>query len=947
TLGLADSIRNYFNEHPRAKRALGVASAIVTNFAMIASGSPLLAIAAGTIMKQQDEKDKVKPDKLLDFFKEAIQDPEVRNSLKDAVAEGDVNVASNVTMALNQLGAARPEAGQFVDTMKSELTVLFQQIGIIRELVSYFEIPDSHSRIKNVWRLPLYIDEVLVIDQTLRNILDSALASIGEGKNLVILGAPGSGKTTALYALWKELDDEHDTALVWDTRDVSRVHEKNGILLFNDDIPETRELVRAIIERDVRGIVTTAREQEWIRLPIELRNKFVSINLPMLTNEVMARIAIKHLESQNIKYDENCLNLLVENARGSPIYIRYVVEEVGTEAKAGFPPRLTEERVRLAPKGMTDYVAGILARILFDLDGTIYKPKAGALPVLKTLLCLADMPNYETHEVHLNQVFFKIKTPSDAPGPFNAIKQYLARDPRFFSLKFMHDTLADVLRGRVDHPIVGDIRMLAQEMGATGRKAIESDALADGWNHVKGEYDIDPAGGLEPLLAYGYFAAKNFGLGQLDPLAIELATKHMDNPLSQGLFAITGPNIDQIMKSGGRREQKVDQESSLVTGKSYPDEGSKQVISMSSSDVAEMGLKELDRLKDVFPKMGERISKIVESKLSEMEGTVPKTRFDALEELMAQESVSPNRLSRALRRALVKLNAQWRSGKVSDIDRKGIIITQAAERLVLLDSMDYIILLPEFSEALTNLSGTISAAKTITRIANEIDVKLLDEKTRDSIKKVYDVGAKNAEKLGDYQGMKQFIKCKWNLFGIDARDVDYASDSFGRLMKLGRPVFALENISDIMNIFEEKLEYKMGIAYQAFSNLSNASITDQEEYTDAINATDGLFQTTVSSLRSMQLIPQNESAADLCTTLLASIISFTDNYVKKSSKTMAAESIYPLIHESMKSLVLSIMEVLKQIGLKKQMKVAAGLVKKIKGESAHRNQMIKISESLI
>ncbi|MCK5240739.1 MAG: Flp pilus assembly complex ATPase component TadA, partial [Candidatus Thorarchaeota archaeon] len=251
-MGLADGIRNYFDKHPRAKKALGIATAIATNFAMIASGSPLLAIAAGTIVKHHDDKDKVRPDELLDFFKEAIQDPQVRDSLKEAVGEGDVNVASNVAISLNQLGSARPETGQFVDTMKSELTVVLQQIGIIREMVSYYEIPDSYDRVKNVWRLPSYIDDVLVIDQVLKAVLDTAIRHIKEGKNLVILGAPGSGKTTALYALWKELDEESDTALVWDTKDVSRIHEKSGILLFNDDIPETRELMKTIVERDVR-----------------------------------------------------------------------------------------------------------------------------------------------------------------------------------------------------------------------------------------------------------------------------------------------------------------------------------------------------------------------------------------------------------------------------------------------------------------------------------------------------------------------------------------------------------------------------------------------------------------------------------------------------------------------------------------------------------------------
>jgi len=453
-LGLKDAITGYFAERPRAKKVLGIASAVAANFAMIGSGSAILAVAAGSIVKAHEDRQRVRPDQLIDFFKEAIQDPAVRESLKEAVREGGVKVATPVATAMNQLGANAPETGQFVDTMKSELTVVLQNLGILHEMLSYYEIPDSHSRIVNVWRLPAYLDDVLIIEDARRTVIDAAVKSAKDGDNVVILGAPGSGKTTVMYAIWKELDGEHDTALVWDTKDVARTHEKDGVILFSDDIPESRELAKAIVERDVKGIVTTAREQDWSRLPLDLRGKFTPFNLPNISDEVMTDIVQKHLESQGVTYDKKVLPTIVESAQGSPIYVRYLAEEIGAEVKTGAISKLTSSRLKTAPKGMTDYVAGILARILFELDGTIYKPRAGALPVIKTLLCLADMPNYETHEVHLNQMFFALKQPSDSPGPFNAFKQYLSRDPRFFSLKFMHDTLADVLRGKVDHPVV-------------------------------------------------------------------------------------------------------------------------------------------------------------------------------------------------------------------------------------------------------------------------------------------------------------------------------------------------------------------------------------------------------------------------------------------------------------------------------------------------------------
>jgi len=547
-LGLKEAITNYFATRPRAKKVLGIATAIAANFAMVGSGSAVLAIAAGSIVKAHEDEQRIRSEQLIDFFKEAIQDPAVRDSLKEAVKEGGIAVAVPVTTAINQLGASVPETGQFVDTMKSDLTVVLQELGILYEMLSYYEIPDSQRRIVNVWRLPHYLDDVLVIEEARRAVIESAVKKVNEGENVVILGAPGSGKTTVLYAIWKELDKERDTALVWDTKDATKTHEKEGVILFSDDLPETKELAKAIVEKDIRGVITTAREQEWSRFPIDLRSKFVPISLPNISDEVMTKIAENHLKSQGILYVKGVLPAIVDSAQGSPIYVRYLVEEIRAEIKSGAISKLSVNRVKQAPKGMTDYVAGILARILFELDGTIYRPRAGALPVIKTLLCLADQPNYETHEVHLNQMFFALKQPSDSPGPFNAFKQYLSRDPQFFSLKFMHDTLADVLRGKVDHPVVGDIRMVAQEMGVSGRREIESRALDEGWEHVKAEYEVDKAGGLEPLLAYAYFSAKNFDISRIDAIALTLANQHLENPLSQGLFALTGPITEKELE---------------------------------------------------------------------------------------------------------------------------------------------------------------------------------------------------------------------------------------------------------------------------------------------------------------------------------------------------------------------------------------------------------------
>ncbi|MFX1602311.1 MAG: hypothetical protein ACFFCK_02420 [Promethearchaeota archaeon] len=966
-MGLADSIRNYFDTHPRAKKALGVASAIATNFAMLGSGSAVLAVAAGTIVKHQEEKSKVRSEELMDFFKDAIQDPAVRESIKDAVKEGGVNVASNVNTSMNQLSAVRPDAGQYVDTMKSELSVISQQMGIIRELVSYYEIPDSFDRVKNVWRLPPYIDKVIVIDSSLRGVLDTAIGHIENGRNVAILGAPGSGKTTAMYAIWKELDEESNAAIVWDTKDVGRVHEKDGVILFNDDIPETRELVKAVIERDVRGIVTTAREQDWARLPIELREKFSSVSLPMIQDEVMRQIAEKHLDSQNVKYSERAIATLVGKAQGSPIYVRYMAEEIGADVKAGGAKKLTETRVRKAPKGMTDYVAGILARILFDLDGTIYTPKEGALPVIKTLLCLADMPNYETHEAHLNQMFFKVKSPTDSPGPFNAIKQYLSRDPRFFSLKFMHDTLADVLRGKVDHPIVGDIRMLAQEMGASGRRSVETEALVDGWQHIKAEYEMDHAGGLEPLLAYGYFATKNFGIDHLDRLAMELASQHIENPLSQGLFALTGPVVEaESMKviEPARAKEEVSPsapEDRMETPASIGDQPiPDDVRALLEQDGIELteavkeqlkgSLAELDQLSELGD-LGTRIEDYVYSKLANAGlvdiSDVKKPRFDHLRGLLEQGSVSPSRLQRALERASERANDLREDGKLTDAAQKGELLVEAARRLVLLDSALYVEILNEISSGLSATIGESSTAEALTTLTGKIAVSMLDEKTRRQIIKVFQRGARRSEKSGDYDGMQAHLIGKWKLFGIDPKDLDFAAGSVGKLVKLGRTVFALESLVKLNSNFDDtQIEHRLGMAQQAFRSLSRATVTERGDFNRSVEICHQELLDVSEILEARDLLPNNNTAAEMCNSLWSSIVPFMDGFVKRSGKSIAAEAVHPLLHESIKPLALSVVDILRKVGIEKAWKTATGTARKIKGESIHKKEILEAIQTL-
>ena len=116
TVGLKDKISAYFNEHPRAKKLIGIASVVAANFAMVGSGSAILAVAAGSIVKTQEDKEKVRASQLVEFFKAAIQDEDVRESLKEAVREGGIELICPLSLSppANQQTGKLGERGQGV-----------------------------------------------------------------------------------------------------------------------------------------------------------------------------------------------------------------------------------------------------------------------------------------------------------------------------------------------------------------------------------------------------------------------------------------------------------------------------------------------------------------------------------------------------------------------------------------------------------------------------------------------------------------------------------------------------------------------------------------------------------------------------------------------------------------------------------------------------------------
>ncbi|MGQ4893958.1 MAG: eIF2A-related protein, partial [Candidatus Njordarchaeia archaeon] len=553
---IKEKISKFLDRHPRVKKALSLASSIAVSVALgpaaelVGTGIRQSARAIieklpenvrgnaekayDALIRKTGEEEIAK--KLLEFLKDALNDRALIDAIKKAIKEEGAELAMQINEALLQLEYSISEKFDEIESLRADLLGVSMQLGIIQEMVSYFYTPESKRRLLAIWRLPRYIDNVLTLDETRQRAIKEALEYIRSGENVVILGDPGVGKTVLLYVLWNELSKDHNTALLHDTENLKTLHEKWGYILFYDDLPESKKLIYAIGEHATKGIVTTARKQEWSNLPAKTRTLFRQVELPKMPNNIIKDILIKHLQNYGISWEDDAINTIVRNANGDPIYIRFLVEELDASGIR----KLTNDYAKETPQGMKDYISEILAKTLFEKSGILYQPRQGARGVILTLLCLSDLINYEAHETHLDYIFQKSadqckniynESPNDAL--YEYMKQYLDRDPKFLSLKFKHDTLADVLLGETTHKIASIIRSITSRFPPKNRRKILTDALKNGWDLVIDEFETRPVERLNLLLTYAYFAAKNFGEKEIPPDILRIIQENIDKTIAQ------------------------------------------------------------------------------------------------------------------------------------------------------------------------------------------------------------------------------------------------------------------------------------------------------------------------------------------------------------------------------------------------------------------------------
>ena len=130
---------------------------------------------------------------------------------------------------------------------------------------SYFEIPTDPTTVLSEWSLPPNLRKNVYLDDERASHILEVLSSKSDD-NYVIIGEPGVGKTTLLFEIFDSFMDKVPTGILT-TTEMSAAHLEFGIRLFYDDIPENIDIVQGIMDNDAKGLVVTAREADWNKLP--------------------------------------------------------------------------------------------------------------------------------------------------------------------------------------------------------------------------------------------------------------------------------------------------------------------------------------------------------------------------------------------------------------------------------------------------------------------------------------------------------------------------------------------------------------------------------------------------------------------------------------------------------------------------------------------------------
>ena len=386
---------------------------------------------------------------------------------------------------------------------------------------SYFEIPTDPNTVLSEWSLPPNLRKNVYLDDERASHILEVLDSRSDD-NYVIIGEPGVGKTTLLFEIFDSFMDKVPTGILT-TTGITNAHLEFGMRLFYDDIPENTDIVQGIIDGDAKGLVVTAREADWNKLPDEFQRKFKRLTVPLFSDENVSRLCERMFDFSNIRYDPTSIEQLTNYAQGSPIFIWLMIKEMHYNGMTILSKNYVKDNSR---KGMENYVSLILQRLL--KDGPNYKK--GGLHALACMVFLSDyMRDRRCHEAlyrsfadEIEEDFEKIFDDRQNTSTFNQTIVYLSGEGT--TISFPHDTWADVLQGvGRTNPLRADIQSIKRKFAnKTYEDKYKKQAVTDAWETEVTRFNKNMVREKDSFLSLIDTLTYNYPLSALEKLGVDI-----------------------------------------------------------------------------------------------------------------------------------------------------------------------------------------------------------------------------------------------------------------------------------------------------------------------------------------------------------------------------------------------------------------------------------------
>ena len=490
-------------------------------------------------MSYEEILEKIRKAKALAESKKVKSDVEWEdNPKKDTIPKSKNTTSSNheyreVVEDWSQPEDLAPDGETFLDLFTSRWKCYSKWPNNVKELdnlhnnfkdisvSSYFEIPTDPSVVLSEWGLPPNLRKNVYLDDERASHIMEVLSSKSDD-NYVIIGEPGVGKTTLLFEIFDSLMDKVPAGILT-TTDMADAHLEFGMRLFYDDIPENTDIVQGILDNDVKGLVVTAREADWNKLPDDFQKKFSRLTVPLFSDDNVSRLAERMFEFSNIGFDKLSISEITNYAQGSPIFIWLMIKEMQYNGISTLTKNFVKDNSR---KGMENYVALILQRLL--KDGPNYKK--GGLHALACMIFLSDYMRdrrcnemlYRSFADEIEEEFEKMFEDKQNHSTFNQMIVYLSGEGT--TIGFPHDSWADVLQGTGrNNPLRADIQTIKLKFADDRYEDVyKKQAVKGAWETSVKRYKKNMIREKDSFLSMVDTLTYNYTLSDLEKLGVDV-----------------------------------------------------------------------------------------------------------------------------------------------------------------------------------------------------------------------------------------------------------------------------------------------------------------------------------------------------------------------------------------------------------------------------------------